>query len=217
MTDTVLDLMDQRRMVKNIDSDKYHTLQKTIRNQIRQAKEQWLTTECREIEELEQKHDSFHLHKKVKQAAGVHNNDGLDITRDEIVKTLELVKTGKAPENPDVIPGAPYSIVILQPLNPNDAVTDEDPGDENEIALNNLPGSQLRAEAEVMYDNIFDDNVPTENISRTTSNNDLWDSEGELPLSSLVRDKRKRAGQSRISKTKEVSVTCELSPAITTS
>ncbi|KAK4880424.1 hypothetical protein RN001_008570 [Aquatica leii] len=111
------------------------------------------------------------------------------------------------PENPDIIPGAPDSIVILPPLNANDAVTDEDSGDEDQIVLNNLPGSQLRAEAEVMYNNIFDDNVPPEIISRTTSNNDLWDSEDELLLSSLIGDKKKRAGQSRISKTKKVSVT----------
>ncbi|KAK4871767.1 hypothetical protein RN001_015891, partial [Aquatica leii] len=97
-------------------------------------------------------------------------------------RPLSLFELLEELENPDVIPGAPDSIVILPPLNANDTVTDEDSGDEDKIALNNLPGK---------------------NIPRTTSNNDLWDSEDELSLSSLVGDKRKRAEQSCISKTKK--------------
>lgn len=147
MTDEILDLMDQRRKFKNKDEVMYHTLQRNIRSKIRQAKEEWLTIECKEIETLEAKHDSFNVHKKVKQAAGVyrsrgggiltdgdgnillstveklnewkgyiatlfndqrsayHNitcDDGLDITRDEVVRALKLAKSGKAPGPDDI-------------------------------------------------------------------------------------------------------------------
>lgn len=43
------------------------------------------------------------------------------------------------------------SIIILPPENCNADVTDENSGDENQVSLHNLPGSQLRAQGEVCF------------------------------------------------------------------
>lgn len=52
----------------------------------------------------------------------------------------------------------PDSIVIMPPENCNAEVTDEDSGDEDFVLLQNLPGSQLRAPAEVEHGDSSDDN-----------------------------------------------------------
>lgn len=57
MTDEIVDLMDKRQKNKNINQDKYQDLHRHIRFKIRCAKESWLTEQCREIEELQQKFD----------------------------------------------------------------------------------------------------------------------------------------------------------------
>lgn len=56
-------------------------------------------------------------------------------------------------------------------------LTDEDSGEESVISINNLPGSQLRAPAEI--------NVPNEEIENSSS-----DSEDNIPLSELARKYR---------------------------
>lgn len=62
---------------------------KNIQKEIREAKDNWLGTKYREIEALEQKCDSFNMHKKDREAAGIyrsntsgtiHNEDGKMIT-----------------------------------------------------------------------------------------------------------------------------------------
>lgn len=45
----------------------------------------------------------------------------------------------------------PLPISILPPENFNADVTDEDSGDENQVFMQNLPGSQLRVQAIVHY------------------------------------------------------------------
>ncbi|KAK4877693.1 hypothetical protein RN001_010199 [Aquatica leii] len=44
---------------------------------------------------------------------------------------------------------ASHDIAILPPTNANDDLTDEDSGDEQDLSINNLPASQLLAEAEL--------------------------------------------------------------------
>ncbi|KAK4876092.1 hypothetical protein RN001_012514 [Aquatica leii] len=44
---------------------------------------------------------------------------------------------------------ASHDIAILPPTNANDNLTDEDSGDEQDLSINNLPASQLLAEAEL--------------------------------------------------------------------
>lgn len=72
MTDEILNLMDQRRRYKNQDEIRYNNLNKEIRRKIRDAKSLWIEGKCNEIEELERKHDSFNLHKKVKEMTNLN-------------------------------------------------------------------------------------------------------------------------------------------------
>ncbi|CAG5058878.1 unnamed protein product [Parnassius apollo] len=46
----------------------------------------------------------------------------------------------------------PSEITIFPTEDPNNEITDEDSGDEEFVTLHNLPGSQLRAPAEITYD-----------------------------------------------------------------
>ncbi|XP_036327532.1 uncharacterized protein LOC118740145 [Rhagoletis pomonella] len=67
----------------------------------------------------------------------------------------------------------PRNITIFPPDNANAEITDEDSGDEEIVTLNNLPGSQLRASAEIEYmsSDSDDDDVPLCSLakrSRTT-------------------------------------------------
>ncbi|VEN54697.1 unnamed protein product, partial [Callosobruchus maculatus] len=65
------------------------------------------------------------------------------LTLHEILRTLEEGVTHN--EETEV------SVTIMPPLNYCDPVTDEDSGDEDTVNLNNLPGSQLLAEAELFH------------------------------------------------------------------
>lgn len=156
MTDEILKLMDTRRQNKN-NKDKYQEIQKKIRQQIRRAKETWVTQKCEEIEKLQQKNDMLNLHKKVKELGGklkqkqisylvdennlivsdtegklkmwktyiqelfednrqtneigsFYEDNGFDITIEEIENALKNMKRGKSP-GPDELP-----IEVLQLL-----------------------------------------------------------------------------------------------------
>nr|CAI5828917.1 unnamed protein product [Callosobruchus analis] len=71
---------------------------------------------------------------------------------------------------------SPSDIVIVPRENANNENTDEDSGDEDDVILDNLPGSQLLAEAEVLHDSTAAD---------TEVSADGFDSEGDLPLSTF--------------------------------
>lgn len=45
------------------------------------------------------------------------------------------------------------NITLLPPENANGNITDEDSGEEDEVNLSNLPASQLRTQAEIVYVN----------------------------------------------------------------
>uniref|UniRef100_A0A8D8UV16 Craniofacial development protein 2 n=2 Tax=Cacopsylla melanoneura TaxID=428564 RepID=A0A8D8UV16_9HEMI len=72
MNDEILKLMEERRTAKTKDQHMYRELKKRIRYQCRQAKEIWLKDKCREIEELQQRHDLHNLHKKIKEFTGTN-------------------------------------------------------------------------------------------------------------------------------------------------
>ncbi|CAG4971016.1 unnamed protein product [Parnassius apollo] len=55
-------------------------------------------------------------------------------------------------------------IIFFPPEDPNNEITDEDSGDEEFVTLHNLPDSQLRAPAEITYDDIFSDRDDSENV-----------------------------------------------------
>lgn len=70
MTDEILDMMKKRREVKLKNLKLYRTIDKNIRKKCRMAKESWLNDKCKEIEEYQNKHDSFNVHRKVKEVVG---------------------------------------------------------------------------------------------------------------------------------------------------
>nr|CAI5817843.1 unnamed protein product [Callosobruchus analis] len=72
-------------------------------------------------------------------------------------------------EHPDGIPVAPDGVILFPPENANDNVTDCDSGDEEFTTMNNLPGSQLRNDVEIIRD----------------VHENLYDSDDEIPLSQL--------------------------------
>lgn len=73
MTDEILLLMNERRKHKNkTDSNIYEDIQRLIRSKIRIAKNEWLHRKCSEIEQLQNQHADFKLHKKLKESAGIY-------------------------------------------------------------------------------------------------------------------------------------------------
>ncbi|XP_056648823.1 piggyBac transposable element-derived protein 2-like [Diorhabda sublineata] len=74
------------------------------------------------------------------------------------------------------------SLTIMPPKNSCEEVTDEDSGDEDHLDINNLPGSQLLAEAEIFEPKVEED----VNIS-LSSDSGSDDNEENLPLSDVKR------------------------------
>lgn len=71
MTGEILALIEERRMKKIAkDMTGYRTINIQIRKKIREAKEQELKEKCTDIERLQAKHDTFSVHKKVKEITG---------------------------------------------------------------------------------------------------------------------------------------------------
>ncbi|XP_071637558.1 craniofacial development protein 2-like [Temnothorax longispinosus] len=66
MTTEILELMTERRVQKP-NPRLYKEINKKIRRKCREAKEQWMSEKCKEIEVLLEKHDAFNVHKKVKE------------------------------------------------------------------------------------------------------------------------------------------------------
>uniref|UniRef100_A0A8D8SH15 Craniofacial development protein 2 n=1 Tax=Cacopsylla melanoneura TaxID=428564 RepID=A0A8D8SH15_9HEMI len=98
MTEEILGMMEERRISKN-DPQKYKNIQKAIRNKIREAKEKELEDRCTEIEFLQQKHDSYNLHRKVKELTGTCNRKQQGKLTDSdgniIIDKQEKLKTWK--------------------------------------------------------------------------------------------------------------------------
>ena len=87
MTDEIIDLMEHRRVSKN-DKNMYKQLQTKITQKIRQAKTGYLTNQCKIIEEFEKKHDSFNMHKRVKEVAGLYRERNAGLLCDEQGNTI---------------------------------------------------------------------------------------------------------------------------------
>lgn len=71
---------------------KYCELNRSIRNKCREAKELWFSKKCKEIEALQEKYDTFNLHKKVKEITGKHRKQQSTILRsanNEIILGVE--------------------------------------------------------------------------------------------------------------------------------
>lgn len=72
----------------------------------------------------------------------------------------------------------PENIYIFPPDNANNENTDEDSGEEDNVELNNLPGSQLRAEVEIRARR----SIQTRDVEDAS-----WDSDDDLPLATFVK------------------------------
>ncbi|KMQ95932.1 endonuclease-reverse transcriptase [Lasius niger] len=67
MTDEILQMMDQRRSLKNKDKEKYEELDRKIKKEVKAAKKEWMKGKCKEIEELQDKHDHTNVHRKIRE------------------------------------------------------------------------------------------------------------------------------------------------------
>jgi hypothetical protein len=71
MTDSILALMEKRRIQKN-NRMEYKRLQSIIKNEIKTAKHTWMLEQSQEMEELVSKNEMLNLHKKIKEMTGLH-------------------------------------------------------------------------------------------------------------------------------------------------
>lgn len=88
MTTEILTLIEKRRAYKNRKEREYQEIQKVIKQKIRQAKEQHLMERCNEIEDLQKRHDSFNVHKKIREMVGTNNNRKATILKDSSGKII---------------------------------------------------------------------------------------------------------------------------------
>ncbi|KAL1448667.1 hypothetical protein WDU94_003512 [Cyamophila willieti] len=98
MTEKILDLMEKRRRCKQ-NANEYKKIHTEIRRQIRQAKTEWHTQQCQEMEKYGLIHDSFNQHKKIKEIIGrkqtkvngilMNNDNNLILCAEERLKHWE--------------------------------------------------------------------------------------------------------------------------------
>lgn len=83
MTNAILEMMEERRKCKvRGNNNEYRILQRKIRQEIRAAKEKWMSEMCAEAERFSHLGDSFHLHKKIKEIAGEHKQKAIMSIKD---------------------------------------------------------------------------------------------------------------------------------------
>ena len=72
ITDEVLSKITQRKQAKN--TPEYASIEREIRQMCRAAKETWIQIKCKEIEDLEIKHNSKEVHENIKRFTKKKNN-----------------------------------------------------------------------------------------------------------------------------------------------
>nr|ADF18552.1 endonuclease-reverse transcriptase [Bombyx mori] len=70
MTDSILQLMEDRRQFKGTNPVMYKQIDVTIRKEIAKAKNDYYSNKCAHLEDLLRKHDSFNAHKHIKEMVG---------------------------------------------------------------------------------------------------------------------------------------------------
>ena len=70
MTKEILEKMEKRKKVEILHPERYNQLKKEVKKECTKAKEEWWSKKCKEVEELESKHDSRAMHRKIKEIAG---------------------------------------------------------------------------------------------------------------------------------------------------
>ncbi|XP_073841564.1 uncharacterized protein [Musca autumnalis] len=73
MTNEIQELLSERRRYKNSYYEMYWELNREIQMKIRAAKIRHINSQCQEIETLQNLHDDFNLHKKLKEATGIYH------------------------------------------------------------------------------------------------------------------------------------------------
>ena len=86
MTDSILELMDERRKYKDRNNERYKCLNKRIHKECNKAKEQWMNDKCTTIDILSKK-DQQMMYEKVKE-----------LTCNKGYKTGKAIKTSEEKE-----------------------------------------------------------------------------------------------------------------------
>ena len=119
-------MMDERRLQKGQNEERYNTLNRTIHRECTKAKEKWMNEKCKEIEDLD-KRDQQLMYERVKEITYKNKNrsntstaikqaDGTvvmeeeevierwaeyiaELFHDNRIEQLELNNNGKAPQS----------------------------------------------------------------------------------------------------------------------
>ena len=84
MTNDILAMFEDRRKYKcQGNQNEYRRLQNAIRREIRVAKNRWLKEQCEELERLQERHDDYNLHRKLKEVAGIYRKVTFSNIQDE--------------------------------------------------------------------------------------------------------------------------------------
>ena len=86
--------MEEKRKHKNTNKEKYRQLKRQKQHDIRRAKEEWMEENCREMEELNNKHDTFNMHKKLKELTG-HTRKKIPMVTRNIHGDIQLTEEDK--------------------------------------------------------------------------------------------------------------------------
>ena len=84
MTEEILEKMEERRISKDRNPQRYEELNLEIRRACDTAKEEWINTQCKEIEEMEKNHQMEKMHQKIKEVTGKRKP-----ARGNVIKTKE--------------------------------------------------------------------------------------------------------------------------------
>ena len=88
MTKEILEMIERRRKAKVGNKQRYKELHRQIQKKVKEAKERWLNEKCDEIERLQKIHDSFNIHKRVKEMTGGFRNKQNNILIDDNGKMI---------------------------------------------------------------------------------------------------------------------------------
>lgn len=83
MTNDILADMEERRKWKQVDRTQYNLIDAQIKAKIKRARENFWLEQCRTIEDLDKRHDSFNLHKMIKQVTGKGRKKVSNILKNE--------------------------------------------------------------------------------------------------------------------------------------
>lgn len=97
MTKEILEKMEKRKKAKSLDPVIYNQLKKEVEKECIKAREEWWNKKCEEVEQLELKHESRAMHKKIKEITGqgsrkrgsncIRNKDGKMLFDEDEIKS----------------------------------------------------------------------------------------------------------------------------------